>query len=106
MVKERVFEALKNELSRTEKEVDEALLRSKIDFAYEDVKMTRNYPSYYTEAMILDDMERYYSVIYSVAGYDYSKIGAEGQSSYSADGTSIKFEDRNSYFKNVDPIAR
>ena len=73
MVKEDVFNALKTELEITEGEkFNETLLRSKIDGAYEDVKMARNYPESYSDAKIIDDMERYYSAIRDIALYDYN----------------------------------
>ena len=51
-------------------------------------------------------MYKYYSNIEDVARYDYNKVGAEGQSSYSADGTKIDYIDRNSLFYGVYPISR
>ena len=50
-------------------------------------------------------MERYYSIIRSVALYDYNQIGAEGQTSYSADGTSIRYLNRDKLFHGVVPIG-
>ena len=106
MVKEDVFEALKKELQITEGEkFNETLLEIKVNGAYEDVKAARNYPSSYSETAITSDMEKYYITILGIARYDYNQIGAEGQSSYSADGTSIKYLNRNSLFKGVLPIG-
>lgn len=106
MVKEDVFESLKIELEITEGDKFNAtLLESKIDAAYEDVKMARCYPATYSDVAIIDDMERYYSPIRSIALYDYNQVGAEGQSSYSADGTSIHYLSRDKLFKGVLPIG-
>lgn len=106
MVKEDVFIALKTELEITEGAMfNETLLESKVNGAYEDVKMARNYPSSYSEKDINNDMERYYSTIRSVALFDYNQIGAEGQSSYNADGTSIHYLNRDRLFKGVVPIG-
>lgn len=106
MVKEDVFESLKIELETSEGDKFNAtLLESKVNAAYEDVKMARCYPSSYADTAIVSDMERYYSIIRSVALYDYNQVGAEGQSSYSADGTSIHFSSRDKLFKGVLPIG-
>lgn len=106
MVKEDVFIALKTELEITEGEkFNETLLKAKVEGAFQDVKMARRYPSYYSEADLIDDMEQYYSIIRAVALYDYNQIGAEGQSSYSADGTSIHYVNREKLFRGVLPIG-
>lgn len=106
MVKDDVFLALKTELAITEGTMfNETLLDAKVKGAYEDVKTARNYPESYSEDDISKDMERYYSVIRSVALFDYNQIGAEGQSSYNADGTSIHYLNRDRLFKGVLPIG-
>ena len=106
MVKEDVFNALKTELEIAEGEkFNETLLKSKIEGAYQEIKMARRYPSTYSELSIMNDMENYYSTLRSVALYDYNQIGAEGQSSYSADGTSIHYLSRDKLFRGVLPIG-
>ena len=106
MVKEDVFNGLKTELEITEGEkLDETLLKSKVEGAYQDVKETRNYPASYSESMIDDDMERYLSTIRKIALYDYNQVGAEGQTSYNADGTSIRYLNRDKLFYGVLPIG-
>lgn len=106
MVKEAVFRSLKTELEITEGEsLNETLLQSKVDNAYEEVKAARNYPSSYSTQAIESDMEQYYSTIRGLALYDYNQIGAEGQISYNADGTSIRYLNRSSLFRGVLPIG-
>lgn len=106
MIKEAVFDALKTELEITEGEkFNEALLKSKIEGAYQEIKMARRYPSTFSEMAILDDMEQFYSTLRSVALYDYNQVGAEGQTSYSADGTSIHYLSRDKLFRGVLPIG-
>ena len=51
-------------------------------------------------------MLNYYTNIEAVARYDYNKVGAEGQSVYSADGTRIEYIKRDSLFNGVYPISR
>lgn len=92
---------LKNEI-----DFDAAILGVKVRNAIREVKAARNYPKSYTESMINDDMENFVTNIRSIALYDYSKIGAEGQSQYSADGESIHYLDRNKLFTGIIPLAR
>ena len=104
---ERVIEDLTEELNMTEgTKFNATLLQSKVNAVYREVKLARNYPSNYNDAAIDDDMEKYYSVIRELSLYDYSKIGAEGLSQYSADGTSLHYKDRDKLFYGVYPIAR
>ena len=51
-------------------------------------------------------MQNYISNIEDIARYDYNAVGSEGLSSYAADGTSIKYKDRDKLFYGVYPIAR
>lgn len=104
-----IFENLKIEMSADDSQsdkVNESLLKVKVDGAFRDVRRARNYPKHYSEAQIEADLVNYYSNIEALARYDYNKVGAEGQSSYSADGTSIHYLDRNKLFSGVYPISR
>lgn len=106
---EEIFENLKAEILADVPQADlfnESLLRSKINGAYREVLMARNYPSTYSAERIDADMLKYYSTIQNLARDDYNAVGSEGLSSYSADGTSIHYKDRNKHFAGVNPIAR
>ena len=106
---DEIFENLKVEINADDSQsdkVNEPLLRRKVDGAFRDVQRARNYPGYYTQAQIDADMLKYYSNIEAVARYDYNKVGAEGQSSYSADGTKIDYLNRDTLFYGVYPISR
>lgn len=92
---------LKNEV-----DFDAEILAVKVKNAIREVKAARNYPKYYSDEQICADLEEYYSNIRAIAIYDYTKIGAEGQSQYSADGESIHYLDRNKMFTGILPIAR
>lgn len=81
------------------------LLTSKVKSAIREVVAAREYPPSYTEMYIERDIDKYYSQIKAIALYDYTKIGAEGQDNYSADGESIKYSDRSQLFKGVLPFA-
>lgn len=104
-----IFENLKEEILADEAQADifsEKLLESKVNGAYREVMRARKYPKTWTEAKIEEDMKDYYSNVEDVARYDYGSVGSEGLSSYSADGTSIHYKDRDKYFYGVYPIAR
>lgn len=106
---DEIFENLKSEILADEPQADllsESLLRSKINGAYREVKRARNYPNTYSAEQIDEDMEKFYSNIEAIARFDYNAVGSEGLSSYSADGTSIHYQDRNKLFYGVYPIAR
>ena len=100
-----IINELKIEL-KNEVDFDVEILTLKVSNAYREVKMARNYPKSYTEERIEEDMDNYHSNIRSIAMYDYNKIGAEGQTQYSADGESIHYLDRDKLFVGVLPIAR
>lgn len=106
---DEIFENLKVEINADDSQsdkVNEPLLRLKVEGAYRDVKRARNYPRHYAESWVENDMLNYYTNIEAVARYDYNKVGAEGQSTYSADGTSIQYLSRDSLFRGVYPISR
>lgn len=106
---DEIFENLKAEISADEAQADkvnEVLLRAKVNSAYRDVKKARNYPKSYSQDAIEADMVDYYSNIEAIARYDYNTVGSEGLSSYSADGTSMHYNDRDKLFYGVYPITR
>ena len=104
-----IFENLKEEILADEAQADlfsENLLRKKVESAYREVQRARRYPKFYSEAQIEEDMTDYFSSVEDIARFDYNSVGSEGLSSYSADGTSIKYNDRDKLFYGVLPIAR
>ena len=104
-MKESIISELTIEL-QNETDFNADILALKVDNAYREVKQARNYPKSYSEEIIAADMENYYTNVKTVALYDYNKIGAEGQTQYSADGESIHYVDRNKLFAGILPIAR
>ena len=104
-LKAEIVSDLETEL-KEEDNVDADLLAAKVKSAIREVRTALKYPPYYTDAMIESDLENYYTQIKAIALYDYNKIGAEGQDSYSADGESIKYSDRDKLFDGVIPFAR
>lgn len=106
---DEIFDNLKDEIFADVAQADilsETLLKRKIKGAYRDVQKARHYPKSYSEAQIEEDMQDFYSNIQDIARYDYSSVGAENLSSYSADGSSLHYKDRDKLFYGVYPIAR
>lgn len=83
------------------------ILEIKVNNAYREVKMKRNYKATsYTEKQIEEDMQNYYSVILNLARYDYNQIGIEGQTDHLENGTSRKYVDRRKMFDGVFPFVK
>lgn len=91
---------------KNETDFDSEMLEVKVSNALREVRRARDYPESYSEEMIIKDLNNYYTNIRSIALYDYTKIGAEGQTRYSADGESIHYLNRDKLFTGIIPIAR
>lgn len=96
---------LKIELSK-DSTFDESVLTIKVVNAIKEVKRERRYPSHYTDEMIEEDLDRYYSNIRAIALYDYNQIGVEGQQSHNEGGVSRTWVDRKSLFNGILPLSR
>lgn len=83
-----------------------AKLSIKVKNAEREVKKARNYPNNYTDSMIEEDLESYYSNIKELALYDYNQIGAEGEKSHSENGTSRTWKDRKECLNGVYPFVK
>ena len=101
-----ILEDLTEELSETDPKFKPEFIKPKIKNAIREVRRARNYPKYYTESMIAEDLQNYYSNIRALALYDYNLIGGEFQESYSENGKSGSFVNRNSLFAGIIPISR
>lgn len=101
-----LLEDLKSELSVTDPKFKPELIIPKIKNAIREVKRARNYPKHYTESAIVEDLENYYSNIRNIALFDYNLIGGEFQESYSENGKSGSFVNRNSLFAGIIPLSR
>ena len=99
-----IIEDLKIEL-KNEEGFSLELLTAKVKSAIREVASARKYPQSYNDRMKEQDLDDYYTQIKALAMYDYSKIGAEGQDNYSADGENIVYADRSALFDGVLPIA-
>ncbi len=101
-----LLEDLAEELSATDPKFKPELIKPKIKNAIREVKRARNYPKHYTKSAIVEDLENYYSNIRSIALFDYNLIGGEFQESYSENGKSGSFVNRNSLFAGIIPLSR
>lgn len=82
----------------------EDVLTAKAKQAYREVKVARHYPLSYTDEMIDDDMEQFYSVIRDVTLYDYNQIGKDFEQSHTENSVTRAYTSREALF-DVTPIA-
>ena len=85
------------------KESDEPILLNKVNQAYREVYLKRNYPK---DAAFADtDMQKFFSNIYNIALYDFNMRGAEGQTRIAENGEERTFVKRETLFLGVVPFA-
>ena len=102
-----VVEELKIELSLLGEVVpSDAVINLKVKDAIREVKRERNYPSTYTDDMILADLERLYPNIKAKAVYKGNLIGAEFESSHSENGITRVWREYERLSNGIIPIAR
>ena len=89
-----------------DKKEDNPLIEQLIAQATEDVKTIRKYPDGYTEEMIADDLEQFTGVIINLTVYDHSQAGEAYMASYSENGVSRSWKERDKLFVGVFPIAQ
>ena len=74
--------------------------------AKKDVVAKRCYPDSYTQEMIEEDMNYYDGVIVNLVVYDHSQAGENYMSSFSENGVSRHWRDRDSLFVGVYPFVK
>lgn len=77
-----------------------------INQAEDEIKLIRNYPDSYTDEMIETDLDKYASVIFNLALYDYVKDGAEFVNEYNVNESNRAYVSRDKVIAPVKPIAR
>jgi FtsZ-interacting cell division protein YlmF len=85
---------------------DNPIIEQLIKQATEDVKAKRNYPDSYTDEMIAEDLKKHQSVIVNLAVYDHSQAGEAFMSSYTENGVSRNWKEREDLFVGVYPFVR
>lgn len=104
--KAEMLEDLISELKTDDTEVNESLLKAKLNNAIREIKREINYPSNFSEDAIMKDLEKYYGNIHDLTIYDYNQIGAEGETSHSENGTSRTWKSRRDCFLGIVSYAQ
>lgn len=89
-----------------DKPEENPLLEQLIIQAEADVRAKRMYPESYTEEKIATDMERFQSVVINLVVYDRSQAGENFMASYSENGVSRTWRNREDLFVGVFPFAK
>lgn len=100
-----IFEEISKVLKK-ESTFDEDALKEIISDVIEEVKEIRNYPEYYTNGMIIDDLRKFKGKMKKIIKVDYNQIGAEGEQSHSENSISRSYIDRDSLFSGIIPLSR
>lgn len=82
------------------------LLEQLISQAEADIRAKRMYPESYTEEKIAADMKKFQSVVVNLVVYDRSQAGENFMASYSENGVSRTWRDRDDLFVGVFPFAK
>lgn len=82
------------------------LLEQLISQAEADIRAKRMYPEIYTEEKIAADMKKFQSVVVNLVVYDRSQAGENFMASYSENGVSRTWRDREELFVGVFPFAK
>ena len=82
------------------------LLEQLIIQAEADIRAKRMYPESYTEEKIAADMKKFQSVVVNLVVYDRSQAGENFMASYSENGVSRTWRDREDLFVGVFPFAK
>lgn len=81
------------------------LLNQLIKQAENELIGKRVYPKEYTEEQIRDDLKRFNDVIVNLVVYDHSQAGESFMDSYTENGVSRNWKDRNDLFVGVYPFV-
>lgn len=82
------------------------LLEQLISQAEADIRAKRMYPESYTEEKIAADIKKFQSVVVNLVVYDRSQAGENFMASYSENGVSRTWRDREELFVGVFPFAK
>lgn len=85
---------------------DNPYIKQLIKQARNEVVSKRNYPKSYTDEKISEDLKQFEDVIVNLAVYDHSQAGEAYMASYSENGVSRSWKDRESLFVGVFPFVK
>jgi hypothetical protein len=89
-----------------DKKEEDPLLNQLIEQAKKEIAIKRMYPETYTEKDILSDLERFENNIVDLAVYDRSQAGEAYMESYSENGVSRSWKNREDLFFGVYPFVK
>lgn len=87
------------------REEENPLIEQLIEQATSDIKAARHYPADYTDDRIEADIAGFQKTIVNLAVYDYSQAGEAYMNSYSENGISRSWVEREKLLATVRPIA-
>ena len=85
---------------------DNPLIEQLIKQATQEIITKRCYPASYTQEQIEEDIEKYQNNIINLVVYDHSQAGENFMSSYSENGVSRNWRDREDLFVGIYPFIR
>nr|DAQ14094.1 MAG TPA: Protein of unknown function (DUF3199) [Bacteriophage sp.] len=85
---------------------DNPLIEQLLEQARNEIIEKRNYPETYTQDQIDRDVQKFENVMVNLAVYDRSQAGEAYMASYSENGVSRTWKDRNSLLSGVYPFVK
>lgn len=89
-----------------DKKEDNPLIEQLLEQARNEIIKKRNYPETYTQDQIDRDVQKFENVMVNLAVYDRSQAGEAYMASYSENGVSRTWKDRESLFVGVFPFVK
>lgn len=89
-----------------DKKEDNPLIEQLLEQARNEIIEKRNYPETYTQDQIYSDVKKFENVMVNLAVYDRSQAGEAYMASYSENGVSRTWKDRNSLLSGVYPFVK
>lgn len=85
---------------------DNPLIEQLIKQATQEIVAKRCYPTNYTQEQIENDIKKYESNIVNLAVYDHSQAGESFMASFSENGVSRNWKDRDILFDGIFPFVK
>jgi hypothetical protein len=82
------------------------LIEQLLEQARKEIISRRNYPDTYTQDQIDSDVKNYENIMVNLAVYDRSQAGEAYMASFSENGVSRTWKDRESLFAGVFPFVK
>lgn len=89
-----------------DKKEDNPKIEQLIDQIKNEIQNKRMYPESYTEEKINDDLKKYENVIIDLVVYDHSQAGEAFMESYTENGVSRHWKEREDLFVGVYPFVK